>query len=272
MTHHTTQTHASERGFTLVELAIVMIIIGLLIGGILKGQELIGNARVSSTATQAKAVESAISTFRDKYAGMPGDIANPGARIPNCTAALCILASAATNGDGFISTAAAGTSTFDPGAAINAGSESAASFVQLAAAGMIGGVDPNAVALGNATSNPVAPLGGVWQLGYSTGALGASLTGPTNVAATTLQSGTYIALTPTAGNAVPAAAPGPLTPVQAANIDRKLDDGNPNGGTIRATGAAAGAAAGNCASAAGVAGVYNEALSSSECGLYIKVQ
>ncbi len=82
MTQSTLQSRQSERGFTLVELAIVMIIIGLLIGGILKGQELINNARVSSTAAQAKAIESGISTFRDKYAGLPGDLANPLVRLP----------------------------------------------------------------------------------------------------------------------------------------------------------------------------------------------
>ena len=44
----------SQAGFTLVELAIVMIIIGLLIAGVLKGQELIGNARVTTTVRRAR--------------------------------------------------------------------------------------------------------------------------------------------------------------------------------------------------------------------------
>ena len=50
----------SEQGFTLVELAIVMVIIGLLIGGILKGQELIANARISSTVSQLKGLDAAL--------------------------------------------------------------------------------------------------------------------------------------------------------------------------------------------------------------------
>jgi prepilin-type N-terminal cleavage/methylation domain-containing protein len=50
----------SQAGFTLVELAIVMIIIGLLIAGVLKGQELIANARVTSTVAQVKAIDAAI--------------------------------------------------------------------------------------------------------------------------------------------------------------------------------------------------------------------
>ena len=98
MTHSTQQIRQTEGVFTLVELAIVMIIIGLLIGGILKGQELINNARVSSTVSQTKAIETGISAFRDKYAAVPGDITNPTARIPSCVG----LCATAGNGDGLI--------------------------------------------------------------------------------------------------------------------------------------------------------------------------
>ena len=65
-----------EKGFTLVELAIVLVIIGILIGGILKGQELIKNASISATAAQLKAFESAYTTFLDLYGGKPGDLAS----------------------------------------------------------------------------------------------------------------------------------------------------------------------------------------------------
>src|ERR1700732_4041122 len=89
----------AQAGFTLVELAIVMIIIGLLIAGVLKGQALINNARVTSTVAQNKAIDAAISTFRDTYASLPGDLVNPAARLPNCLAAPCVAA-VAGNGDG----------------------------------------------------------------------------------------------------------------------------------------------------------------------------
>ncbi len=67
-------TRARERGFTLVEIAIVLVIIGLLLGGILKGQELITSARVRNLADQASAVQAAYYGFVDRYHAIPGDM------------------------------------------------------------------------------------------------------------------------------------------------------------------------------------------------------
>ena len=61
----------AQAGFTLVELAIVMIIIGLLIAGVLKGQALIGNAKVTAQVAQIKSIDAATSTFKDMYAALP---------------------------------------------------------------------------------------------------------------------------------------------------------------------------------------------------------
>ena len=63
----------SEAGFTLVEIAIVMVIIGLLIGGVLKGQAMIENAKVKRVVKQADELRAAVMTFFDKYGVLPGD-------------------------------------------------------------------------------------------------------------------------------------------------------------------------------------------------------
>ena len=62
-----------ERGFTLVEIAIVLVIIGLLIGGILKGREMIKNAKVKRVVKMADELRSAWNSFYDKYGVYPGD-------------------------------------------------------------------------------------------------------------------------------------------------------------------------------------------------------
>ncbi len=62
-----------EKGFTLVEIAIVLVIIGLLIGGVLKGQSLIQNAKVKRVAKSGDELRAAFYTFYDKYGVYPGD-------------------------------------------------------------------------------------------------------------------------------------------------------------------------------------------------------
>lgn len=64
-------------GFTLVELSIVLVIIGLIIGGVLVGRDLIAAATVRAQISQIEKYNSAVNTFRGKYGYLPGDIPDP---------------------------------------------------------------------------------------------------------------------------------------------------------------------------------------------------
>ena len=203
-------------GFTLVELAIVMIIIGLLIGGILKGQELIINARTSTTIAQFRSLASVHATFKDTYKYIPGDLPLNIAsrRLPNCLAAGC----SGGNGDGRVG------NTLAPGAAINS-TENIEYWKHLALADLITGVDPNApnepANAQNGVSNPVATIGGTWNA-FTPNA--ATLDGYGNRARGTMFE---IAAFPNTRGTI-------VLPSIAERIDRKIDDGLPNTGSVSA--------------------------------------
>ncbi len=65
-----------QSAFTLVELAIVLVIIGLIVGGVLVGQDLINAAKVRATVSDIEKYNAAATTFREKYSGLPGDLLN----------------------------------------------------------------------------------------------------------------------------------------------------------------------------------------------------
>jgi prepilin-type N-terminal cleavage/methylation domain-containing protein len=66
------------KGFTLIELAIALVIIGVIVGSILKGQDLINSAKVKRFVDDLKGIETAIWTFYDKKGRLPGDCNNDG--------------------------------------------------------------------------------------------------------------------------------------------------------------------------------------------------
>lgn len=63
----------NQSGFTLIEIAIVLVIIGLLLGGVLKGQELINSAKVKNFGMDFKNIPVVIYGYQDKYKALPGD-------------------------------------------------------------------------------------------------------------------------------------------------------------------------------------------------------
>jgi prepilin-type N-terminal cleavage/methylation domain-containing protein len=63
----------NQQGFTLVEIAIVLVIIGLLLGGILKGQEMIIQAKIKNAIADFSGVSAAYFGYQDRYRAIPGD-------------------------------------------------------------------------------------------------------------------------------------------------------------------------------------------------------
>lgn len=70
-----------QSGFTLVEIAIVLVIIGLLLGGVLKGQELINSAKVKNLANDFRNIATFVYAYQDKFRALPGDDAAAAAHV-----------------------------------------------------------------------------------------------------------------------------------------------------------------------------------------------
>jgi prepilin-type N-terminal cleavage/methylation domain-containing protein len=242
-----------EKGFTLVELAIVMIIIGLLIAGLLKGQELVSNSRVNATIAQINGMSTAIHTFRDKYNALPGDILNPELRLPGCAnfpgPIGCVGNS---NGDGLIELG-----------------ERYWMNPHLASAGLLSGYSMNGT-VGVWGPNTNRPKLVATQTGRNAGLFVQTLSAATITAeacgligTTPISTGLYIYIS----NFPACDGDAALTPNEAFQIDKKMDDRMPSTGTVRGEGENAGTAA-DC----GTATEYAEASTAVPCNLYIRIQ
>lgn len=246
----------NNKAFTLVELAIVIIIIGLLVAGVLAGQELIKQAKIRSQIKQFSAFDAATVTFKGKYGYLPGDLPSTIAPRYNFITATSPAANIPPNGDGIITDHSGGMPS------VSSWAESRLFFMQLKQANLITTtVVPTAVAVWEVyTIFPQAELGmgAVSVTTQPDGNLYYFL-GP-NLRNTTTNVATWatIANTPS------------LMPEEASALDEKLDDGNPSLGLIRAVTRSLypEATLSNCLGATNT--VYNLASNNVACRLIVR--
>ena len=253
-----------KKAFSLVELSIVLVILGLLTGGILAGQSLIHAAELRAVSTEYQRYLVATRSFRDKYFAIPGDFNNAQAFWGQSTVCGGAAATGACNGNNDGQVTFAGTA--------GATAEGFQFWRQLALAGLIEGNYTGSAAAGSGylhVANSNAPgsrfPSGVWCVFY-TGVYAGDGT------MYTLDFGNEFIL-----GAVSTSVPGDplLKPEDLWNIDTKLDDGKPGSGNVVARDAIGFGNAGSCttsASKSDFTGSYNLSVTSPACDLYIRKQ
>ena len=136
-----------QSGFTLVEIAIVLVIVGLLLGGVLKGREMITNAKIKRVENDFAGVSAAIYAYQDRYGVLPGDDPAASTRFPGTWRS-------SDNGNGNGSIQGGWSST-------NNGDESRKIWKHLRGAGLIAGPVDNTTASYQQPSNSFGGLVGV---------------------------------------------------------------------------------------------------------------
>jgi prepilin-type N-terminal cleavage/methylation domain-containing protein len=145
-----------QDGFSLVEIAIVLLIIGLLLGGVMKGQEMINQAKIKSLANDVNGIAAAIYAYQDRYRKLPGDDDRAEGRWTN---------PATKKGDGNGAVGAAGNAAIlDCSLAANADGENCRFWQHLRLAGLIAGDAATALAPQNAAGGVVQAQSGALGL------------------------------------------------------------------------------------------------------------
>jgi len=163
-----TRKSRTESGFTLVEIAIVLVIIGLLLGGILKGQEMITQAKIKNIVNDFNGITVAVTSYQDRYRALPGD-------DQNATTRWTTQAPGKGNGDGIIAGKYKDNDTSGSGGAPADGKESNLFWQHLRIAGFVAGLTQGT---GSGTPPPNA-AGGL--IGVESGVVGTSGLGFTSL-------------------------------------------------------------------------------------------
>ena len=249
-----------EQGFTLIELSIVLVIIGLIVGGVLVGQDLIRAAEVRATISQIEKYNTAVNTFRGKYNALPGDINASTATAFGFTARGTTAGEGDGNGviEGFSGTT--GNGFLQDGENLSFWTDLSVGNTTSASAMNINLVDgsfstytsptvtaPSITASTASSYYPAAKLGrGNYVYVYSTNGVN------------------YFGVAPITTSSGTASIAASMTVQQGYNIDKKVDDGFPTTGNVTATAGTAStenaaAVAVNGASADSATSCYNSA-------------
>ncbi len=261
-----------QRGFSLVELSIVLVILGLLTGGILAGQSLIRAAELRAVNSEVQRYSAAVYSFRDKYFAYPGDMTNAtnfwGVQDP--TPATCEM----TASSGQATCNGNGNGQVEDGS-YTSGSESYRFWQHLANAGLIEGQYSGIAGPGGTMHHVLgvnAPRSKISNSGWGFSYLGFWAAGDPTTYAGDWGNLYWFGSVGAINNRPQSSA---LTPEEAWNIDTKTDDGRPGLGKVlmRSDNAWGNAAAcSTSTSQTDYSGDYALTVKSKVCALMIRKQ